>query len=215
MGSGGNTGSGGGTLSCTGTLTGGAQHCSSNASGKVGDYTWTIWSSGTATWNNSGDFLGRVGLQWYRTKTYDQLGTVSADFAETKTGSAGGYSFIGIYGWSVQPTIEYYIVEDSFNKLPLNPGGTKVGTAMIDGDTYDLYSRNATGSSIDGSTSFVQFYSIRHTARQCGHISISAHFDAWAKAGLKLGKMEEAKILIEAGGGSGSANFTSATITAK
>lgn len=215
---------------CTGTLTGGTQHCSSNASGKVGTYTWTIWSTNrggclttydnrdaafSATWDNAGDFLARVGLQWDRSKTYDQLGTVSADFAETKTGTAGGYSFIGIYGWSVQPTIEFYIVDDSFNRLPLNPGGTKVGAAMIDGDTYDLYSRNASGASIDGSSTFVQFYSIRHTARQCGHISISAHFDAWAKAGLKLGKMEEAKILIEAGGGSGTVSFTTANVTAQ
>jgi hypothetical protein len=209
-------------------LTGGTQHCSSNASGTANGYSWTIWSSGgggclttysgagaafSATWNNSGDFLARVGLQWDRTKTYDQLGTISAEFAQTHTGSGGGYSFIGVYGWSVSPTHEYYIVEDSFNKLPLNPGGTKMGTADIDEGTYVFYSRQASGASIDGSSSFVQFYSVRQQARQCGHISISDHFKAWTAAGMTLGKMEEAKLLLEAGGGSGSGSFTVGSVT--
>ena len=57
----------------------------------------------SAAWNNPTDFLARVGLTWSSTQTFDQLGTVSADFAHTKTGGAG-YSFIGIYGWSV-PTV--------------------------------------------------------------------------------------------------------------
>ncbi|HEY4187724.1 MAG TPA: glycoside hydrolase family 11 protein [Polyangia bacterium] len=227
---GGSTGAGGASAACAPAtaLTGGTQHSSSNASGTVGSYQWTIWSSGSggslttyanagaafsANWNNSGDFLARVGLQWDRTKTYDQYGTISADFAETKTGTAGGYSYIGIYGWSVNPTHEYYIVEDSYNKLPLNPGGTKMGTVMLDGGTYDLYQRQASGASIDGSTSFVQFYSVRQSARQCGHISISEHFKAWTAAGMVLGKMEEAKVLVEAGGGSGSASFTTAAVT--
>lgn len=223
-------GSSGGMINCNGTLTGGTQHCSSNSSGKNGNYTWTIWSSGgggclttygttdatfSATWNNSGDFLARVGLQWDRTKTYDQLGTISGDFAQTKSGSGGGYSYVGIYGWSVQPTIEFYIVEDSYNRMPVNPGGTKTGSAMIDGDTYDFYSHPTSGASIDGSGSFTQFFSVRHTARKCGHISLSEHFAAWSKANMKLGKMVEAKYLVEAGGGSGSASFTTATLTAE
>ena len=54
----------------------------------------------SATWNNPGDFLARIGLTWDATKTYGQLGTISSDFAETKTGSGIGYNFIGIYGWS-------------------------------------------------------------------------------------------------------------------
>jgi hypothetical protein len=220
----------GGPLDCNAApLTGGTMHCSSNMSGTVGTYSWTIWSSGTggclttfgtpgafsATWANSGDFLARAGLQWNRTQTFDQLGTISADFAETKTGTAGGFSYVGIYGWSVQPTHEYYIIDDTYGRLPFNPGGTKVGTVMLDGGTYDIITRNMSGASIDGSSSWVQFYSIRQSARTCGHISITEHFKAWANMGLTLGKMEEAKVLIEAGGGSGSINFTTATVTAQ
>jgi endo-1,4-beta-xylanase len=210
---------------------GGTQHCSSNLSGMAAGLSWTIWSNGSggcittygteafsASWTSSGDFLARTGLQWDKTKTYDQLGTITADFAETKTGNAGTYSYIGIYGWSVSPTIEFYIVDDSFNRMPVNPGNTtNKGTAMIDGAMYTLYSRptTGTGGSIDGSSMWTQFYSVRQTARTCGQISISDHFAAWAAAGMTLGKMEEAKVIVEVGGGTGSIDFPTASITAQ
>jgi len=67
-----------------------------------------------------GDFLARVGLGFNETKTPAQLGTVTATFAETKSGTAG-YNYIGVYGWSVNPLVEYYIVEDWFGNRPV-PG---------------------------------------------------------------------------------------------
>jgi hypothetical protein len=218
----------------TGTpLTGGKQHCSSNASGKMGgSYTWTIWSSGgggcmttydsngcafKATWNNSGDFLARTGLGWNETKTFDQLGPISADYAFTKTGSGGSWSFIGIYGWSNNPLVEYYIVEDWFGSgsAPNIYGGSKKGTITVDGDAYNVITHTQSNQpSIHGNATFPQFFSARQKPRQCGHISISEHFKKWDSLGLKLGKMYEARILVEASGGSGSLDFTKATLTA-
>lgn len=232
-GGGGAAGSAGGntTPECSSAaLTGGAQHCSSNASGSVGGYTWTIWSSGTggclstyakdaafkATWSNSGDFLSRVGLQWGETKTFDAYGTIAADYSYVKTGSAGGYSFIGIYGWSNNPLVEYYIVDDWFGSGPPTGGGTMKGTLVIDGGTYNIYTHTQNNQpSIHGTQTFPQFFSVRQTARQCGHISISEHFKKWASLGMNLGKMYEAKLLIEAGGGTGSIDYKLATLTAK
>ena len=228
--SGGATGTGGSSSMCGGTpLSGGTQHCSSNAQGNLsGGYSWTIWSSGTggcitpygvgaafkATWNDSKDFLSRVGLSLGSNKTYDKFGTFTADFAETKTGTGGGYSYIGIYGWSVNPLHEFYIVDDWFGSRP-NPG-TKIGSITVDGGTYDILTQTQTNQPAitGGNATFVQFWSLRTTPRTCGHISISEHFKAWANAGLVLGNMEEAKVLIEVGGGMGSIDFTSATLTA-
>ncbi len=171
----------------------------------------------SAAWNNSGDFLARVGLQWNDTKTYDALGTVTAQYSQTKSGSGGGYSYIGIYGWSVSPCVEWYIVDDSYNKMPVNPGSTtNKGTATIDGGTYTLYTRPTSGtggSKCSGVSSWTQFYSVRQTARQCGQISITEHFKAWAAAGMTLGKMDQAQILVEVGGGSGSVSFPVANVT--
>lgn len=227
--------SSGGTaaLDCSApALTGGTQHASSNASGTAAGLSWTIWSNGSggsittfttpafsAAWANSGDFLARIGLQWNDTKTYDQFGTITAQFAEAKTGTGGGYSYIGIYGWSVSPCVEWYIVDDSYNKMPVNPGNTtNKGTATIDGGTYNLYTRATSGtggSKCSGVSSWTQFYSVRQTARQCGQISITEHFAAWAAAGMTLGKMDQAQILVEVGGGSGNINFTTASVTAQ
>jgi endo-1,4-beta-xylanase len=223
-------GGSGGAPSCSGQpLSGGTAHCSSNAQGTIGSYSWTIWSSGSggcmtpygvgaafkANWNNSGDFLARVGLGLGSNKTYDKFGPISADFAETKSGTAGGYSYVGIYGWSVSPLIEYYIVDDWFSGRP-NPGGTKMGTFSVDDGTYDVYKHQQVNQpSIQGNQTFDQFFSVRQTPRSCGHISITEHFKKWAELGLKLGNLYEARVLAEAGGGVGSIDFTKATLTAQ
>jgi endo-1,4-beta-xylanase len=230
-GGGNGSGTGGSSTTCSGApLTGGTQHCSSNMSGNLsGGYAYTIWSSGSggcitpygvgaafkATWNNSGDFLARSGLQLTSNKTFDQYGTIAADFSETKTGTAGGYSYIGIYGWSVNPLHEYYIIDDWFGSRP-NPG-TKVGSVTIDGGTYDILTHTQTNQPAitGGNQTFEQFWSLRTSGRSCGHISISEHFKAWKAAGLTLGNMEEVKVLIEAGGGMGSIDFNAATVTAQ
>lgn len=226
------TGSAGasGSVSCSAPVpTGGTSHCSSNQSGTVGSQQWTIWSSGgggclitygssaafSATWNNSGDFLARVGLAMGSNKTYDQFGSIGVDFAETKSGSGGGYSSIGVYGWSVSPIVEFYVVEDSYGRL--SGSGTKKGTFTIDGEgTYDVYEHQQVNQpSIQGTTTFNQYISVRQAVRTCGHISLTKHFDAWKGMGMTLGKMEEAKVLIEAGGGSGRIDFPTASVTAQ
>jgi hypothetical protein len=205
---------------------------SNNDWGEAAGLDWTIWSSGTggsittygspafkAAWNNSGDFLARIGLQWNATKKYTEYGTITAQFNSKKTGSAGGYSYVGVYGWSLNPCVEFYIVDDSYNNMPVNPGmTTNKGTAMIDGGTYTLYTRSTTGTggSKCGSsvTNWMQFYSIRQSARTCGTLSITAHFDAWAAKDMVLGNMDQAQILIEAGGGVGNIEFPVANVTA-
>jgi endo-1,4-beta-xylanase len=220
------TSDGGGACSEGPPLSGGTAHCSSTAQGSMsGGFQWSVWSSGgggciytynsgcafKATWNNSGDFLARAGYSWNSTQTYDQMGTITADFAFTKSGNGGSYNYIGIYGWSKSPLVEFYIVDDWYTKP--NPG-SKVGTITVEGDSYTVYKNYRTGApSIEGTSNFDQFYSVRQTARQVGHINLTEHFDGWAKLGLKLGKMYEAKVLAEAGGGSGTVDFSCCNMT--
>jgi hypothetical protein len=169
-----------------------------------------------ANWSNVGDFLARVGLGFNETKTPSQIGTITATFAETKSGTAG-YSFIGIYGWSVNPLHEYYIVDDWFGSRPSAGslgGATHMGTITVDGGTYDVYTHTQTNQpSIQGTATFVQFISVRQTARQCGTISVSEHFSQWAGMNMQLGELEEARILVEAGNSTGNIDFTTATVT--
>lgn len=230
-GSGGSGTAGSTSINCNGTPKTGGKTYTSNIVGNVGNgYSFQLWSNGVgsgsmtvygsdatfkATWSSVGDFLARVGLGFDSTKTYDQLGTISADYAYTRTGTGGGFSYIGIYGWSVSPLVEWYIVDDWFGNKP-NPG-TKGGTVSADGATYDVYThtQNNQPAITGGNATFPQFFSVRQTPRQCGHISISEHFKAWAAQGHMLGKMEEARILVEVGGGSGSIDYTTATVTAQ
>jgi len=229
---GGSAGGSGATVDCNATLPSGGTMHTGDTQGTAAGLSWQLWANGSggsittftvpafsAAWNNSGDFLARTGLEWGSGKAVSSLGTVTAQFTETKSGSAGGYSYIGIYGWSVNPCIEWYIVDDSYNKMPVNPGSTtNKGTVTIDGGSYTLYTRPTTGTGgnrCGNVSSWTQFYSVRQTARTCGQISISDHFSAWANAGMTLGSVLEASILMEAGGGSGSISFPVANVTAQ
>jgi hypothetical protein len=211
--------------SVTNTLSGGTKNCNQNNSGSYGNFEWQLWSEQTtgclttysgaggafsANWDNSGDFLARVGLVFDGTQTYQQLGVFSADFAETKAGDAGGYSYIGIYGWTATPSVEFYIVEDSFDTSPaIISTVSKLGTIQVDGGTYDVYVSEMTGTG----PATTRLYSVRQTSRHCGHISISEHFAKWVSLGMQLGKMVEVSITVEAGGGTGSIDFTTASVT--
>ena len=77
--------------------------------------------------------------------------------------------------------------------MPVNPGSTtNKGTVTIDGGSYTLYTRPTTGTGgnrCGNVSSWTQFYSVRHTARTCGQISITDHFNAWQSAGMTLGSV--------------------------
>ncbi|MDR2972939.1 MAG: glycoside hydrolase family 11 protein [Bacteroidales bacterium] len=165
-----------------------------------------------AEWNNANTFLGRVGLQWNQQRPYTYYGNLFCDYEFTRSpnGTAGGWSYIGIYGWSRNPLVEWYIVDDWFGNGIIGPenmggGAAKVGEFEVDGATYFIYLATRNNQpSIDGTRTFKQFFSIRQERRQSGTISITEHFKEWEKIGLKLGSnMYEAKFLVEAGGSTG------------
>jgi hypothetical protein len=239
-GAGGSTGgTGGGNPTaepdCDAQMPSGGQMRSGNGTGGEGNLAWEIWSNTgqgelttysvpafIATWNNSGGYLGRLGFEWGGfgddPVPHDQRGTITAQFVSRKTGSAGGYSYIGMYGWTTNPCVEWYVVDDSYNNMPINPGGTtNEGEVEIDGGTYIMYTRPTTGSGgtrCSGTTNWIQYYSVRRTARACGVISLSEHFNAWQGLGMDMsGELLEAKILVEVGGGVGNVQLPIANVT--
>jgi hypothetical protein len=225
----------GGGPDCSATLpTGGTVHQYTgnygSDNGTADGLGWGMWSSGTggtitvftnvqafaASWNNSADFLAHLGLDFNATKAATAYTSIVAQFVEIKTGTAGGYSSIGMYGWMHSPCVEWYINEDSFNGL----GGTGTATATIDGATYNLRTVTTTGTGganacESGHTgSWTQMISTRKTARQCGTITVSDHFKAWAAQGWSLGSLASVHINVETGGGTGSIQFPVANVTA-
>jgi endo-1,4-beta-xylanase len=217
-------------------LTGGKKYCSNSTGNAAGNYTYELWAEGngsgcmnvfgvdanfSANWSNVEDFLARIGLTFDRTKTPSQIGTLSADFAETKTGNTG-LVYVGIYGWTVDPLREYYILDDWGATKPAGVAsdGTprdNMGTITVDGAVYDVWKKTRVDKpAITGDhMTFDQYFSIRQTARQCGHVSISEHFSKWMGLGMQMGKMVESKLLLEAQDSSGTINFTTAKVTVK
>jgi len=230
VGDGGAGGSMGEELDCSASMptSSGTTHCGSYRTGRAGDLSWELWSNSyssaacityydvpafSASWNNNGDFLARVGIEWGG-RSISQLGEVTAEFTYTKSGTAGGFSYMGVYGWATSPCVEYYIIDDSFGNMPFSPWSMQErGSATIDGEVYKFYSGSfgGTGGSRCG-TPFTQHWSIRQSGRQCGVITVTKHFEEWAKVGMNMDNILEAKILIEAGGGQGSAEFPIANV---
>ncbi|WP_437962214.1 glycoside hydrolase family 11 protein [Sorangium sp. So ce119] len=218
-------------------LTGGMEYCS-NSRGNAGNgYGYELWAEGggsgcmtvhgvgatfSAEWNNVEDFLARVGLDFNQTRKHAQIGTFSADFAHTKTEEGGGLTYIGIYGWTVNPLREFYILDDWGSAKPggFSSDGTprdEVGTLTADGETYDVWKKTRVNKpAITGpSETFDQYFSIRRTARTCGTISVSEHFTKWEGLGLSLGNLHEVKLLIEAQSNSGTIKFTTANVVVR
>ena len=219
------------TVDCSATMPTGGTVCSgNNCNGQADGLGYGIWESGSggsityftnahafsASWGpSSADFLAHLGLDFNASKSYTAYGTIAAQFSEIKTGSSGGWSSIGMYGWMHSPCIEWYINEDSFNGM----GGGGGATATIDGATYSLSSTttNGTGGAnaceSGHSGSWTQIHSYRKTARQCGTITVSDHFAAWAAQGWNLGSLASVHINVEVGGGTGSIQFPVANVT--
>jgi hypothetical protein len=151
-------------------------------------------------WRSIQNFVARVGLIYDETKTHQQIGTITADLAFQKSSIQNGLAYFGIYGWTVDPLVEFYVMEDWVSWRPRGGDGNHQsrGTITIDGGQYDVVTRQMNNQpSIKGTASFPQVFSIRQQTRSSGSISVSEHFKQWEKIGIALGKMYEVKIKVE------------------
>jgi endo-1,4-beta-xylanase len=181
---------------------------SSNATGQHCGYTYEYWKdSGTGSlilkpdgysvsWSNINNLLGRKGL---RPGAKTNVVTYEANYQPS------GNSYLCVYGWTKSPLIEYYIVDSWGDWRP--PGGTTMGTVTCDGGTYDIYrTQRVNQPSIEGNTTFYQYWSVRTEKRAKGTISVGCHFDAWTAKGLNLGSLYEVSMTVEGYQSSGTAD---------
>ncbi|MCM1133515.1 MAG: glycoside hydrolase family 11 protein [Ruminococcus flavefaciens] len=185
---------------------------------------WNQWGQGTATmdvgsngsfscsWDGIENCLFRTGQKLGSTKSYDEYNGMYIDYDvdyEPK-----GNSYMCVYGWTEDPTVEYYIVEAWGSWRPPGSNDT-LGTVEANGNTYDIYRTvRENQPSIHGTETFYQYWSVRqdNPAQNNvkkhieGRISVSEHFEAWEKAGLDMsGKMYEVALNIEGYQSNGSA----------
>lgn len=170
-----------------------------------GTTSMTLNSGGTFScqWSNINNALFRKGKKFDCTQTYQQIGDISINYGVDYQPS--GNSYLCVYGWCKNPLVEYYIVESWGTWRP--PGATSKGQITVDGGTYDVYETTRVDQpSIEGNTTFKQYWSVRTSKKTSGTISVTDHFKAWENLGMEMGNIYEVALNVEGYQSSGYAN---------
>lgn len=174
----------------------------------TGNVTMTLHGEGgvSCTWDNVNDAIFSIGKKLGSYLTYQQYGNVFIEY--TCDFRPNGNAYFGIHGWTQDPLVEYYHIENYGTWKP--PGSNEIkGQVYSDGGQYEIYEVTRVDQpSIEGVTTFKQYWSVRTAKRSKGTISVLNHFKAWESKGMKMGKLYEIAMIVEAHQSSGSAEFS-------
>ncbi len=179
-----------------------------------GEASMTLLEGGafSCEWTNANNILCRKGRKFDETKTYEELGNIQIEYGCDY--QPNGNSYLCVYGWTVDPLVEFYVLESWGDWRPPGDDVAVKETVTIDGGTYEIYlTKRVNQPSIQGTKTFDQYWSVRTDRRTEGTISVSEHMKAWEKLGMKLGKMYEVAVCVEGYQSSGKANLHTNNLT--
>ncbi len=202
--------------------------------GKKDGYNYELWnqySQGVACmtindgasfsghWSGIENYLARRGRTYDQTKEHQEIGafqiTYNCDYKPEST--EGGNSYLSVYGWTVAPLVEYYIIEDWRNWIPsMAEHSMFKGTFEINGSVYDIYEKTRVDKpSIQDIQTFQQYFSIRRDQRNEGTVDVSEHFKMWESLGMEMGKLHEVSFVVEGYKSEGSFDFKELEVQVK
>jgi len=185
-----------------------AQQICSSQTGNNNGYYYSFWTNGggsvcmtmgsggqfSVTWSNCGNFVCGKGWNPGAVRTVNYSGT------------SNGAQSMGLYGWTKNELIEYYVAD-----MGGGGEGENKGSVTSDGGTYVIWKHQQVNQpSIVGTATFWQYKSCRNGTRVGGTITFGNHVNAWRNAGMNLGSTWDYQILaVEGwGGSSGNASMT-------
>ncbi|HYF71018.1 MAG TPA: glycoside hydrolase family 11 protein [Ohtaekwangia sp.] len=182
------------------------------SSGSNGGYFWSLYREGGSasisfpngggnfqiSYSNVTDVVGGKGWSTGSSRTIGyNIGYLS-----------GSYNFIGVYGWTTSPLIEYYVAEKGSMT-----GGTSLGNMSSDGHSYSCYKQQRVNApSIQGTQTFWQYKDTWGGAPTGSNqkVTMANHINNWrSKGGQGFGNHNYQIFALEAWGNrSGSINAT-------
>ncbi len=178
-------------------------------------YFYSLYVSGGSaniTFPNAGTYAGNFAITY--SGVNDVVGGKGWNPGSARTINynigylSGSYNFIGVYGWTTNPLIEYYVCE---NGSVAN--GSVINSISSDGHTYNFYKHQQVNQpSIIGTATFWQYLdNWGGTSTGSNHsVTMSNHINNWmSRGGQGFGSYNYQILALEAWGGkSGSINAT-------
>jgi len=157
------------------------------SSGSCGSYWYTHWTNGgSANFNCNGS--NGFSVSFSNANFVTGIGWSSgASRSISFSGSCSGCSWgPGVYGWSRNPLIEYYIGKS---------GGSSAGSYSCNGRSYTLQIDRRYGQpSIDGTSDFDQY---NCSGSRNSPVDMGCHFNAWRNMGKGGGSQDYQVVMVE------------------
>ena len=186
------------------------------SSGTDHGYFWSLYREGgsaSITFPSAGTYAGNFQITY--SSVSDVVGGKGWSTGSTRNIGynigylSGSYNFVGVYGWTRYPLIEYYVAEKGSVT-----GGTYVNSISSDGHSYSFYKEQRVNApSIDGTQTFWQYKDTWGGASTGSNrqVTMSNHINNWKNyGGQGFGSSYSYQIFaLEAWGGkSGTINAT-------